>query len=147
MEKGQQLRVAVLSATLGTLDASGLGRDEALARIDHNTGNLAFQHAVGLHVAGPVDLVDWIDPPDEVRERFDVIVIPEANLKDLEEIGPEVRAKLRFHPVKHVEEVFELALTKWKCPEKQPSQTARSSRTPTRSTKVPQRRRKGEKAR
>jgi hypothetical protein len=79
MEKGQQLRVAVLSATLGTLDASGLGRDEALARIDHNTGNLAFQHAVGLHVAGPVDLVDWIDPPDEVRERFDVIVIPEAN--------------------------------------------------------------------
>ncbi|MEI2816247.1 MAG: polysaccharide pyruvyl transferase family protein [Microthrixaceae bacterium] len=31
MEKGQQLRVAVLSATLGTLDASGLGRDEALA--------------------------------------------------------------------------------------------------------------------
>ena len=51
MEKGQQLRVAVLSATLGTLDASGLGRDEALARIDHNTGNLAFQHAVGLHVA------------------------------------------------------------------------------------------------
>lgn len=75
------------------------------------------------------------------------IVIPEANLKDLEEIGPEVRAKLRFHPVKHVEEVFELALTKWRCPEKQPPQTARSSRTPARSTtKVSQRRRKGEKA-
>lgn len=46
------------------------------------------------------------------------IVIPEQNLKDLEDIGPEVRQKLRFHPVKHVEEVFELALTKWMCPEK-----------------------------
>jgi ATP-dependent Lon protease len=47
------------------------------------------------------------------------IIIPADNEKDLEEIAPEVRAKLRFHPVKHVEEVFELALTKWICPEKQ----------------------------
>jgi len=46
------------------------------------------------------------------------IIIPESNLKDLEELGPEVRAKLSFHPVKHVEEVFELALAKWTCPER-----------------------------
>jgi len=46
------------------------------------------------------------------------IIIPHANLKDLEEISPEVRAKLRFHPVKHVEEVFEMALTKWTCPDR-----------------------------
>ncbi|MDP2875216.1 MAG: endopeptidase La [Holophaga sp.] len=46
------------------------------------------------------------------------IIIPHANLKDLEEISPEVRGKLRFHPVKHVEEVFEMALTKWTCPDR-----------------------------
>ncbi|MBP1627704.1 MAG: lon [Holophagaceae bacterium] len=46
------------------------------------------------------------------------IIIPFANQKDLEEIAPEVRSKLSFHPVKHVEEVFEIALTKWVCPEK-----------------------------
>jgi len=46
------------------------------------------------------------------------IIIPFANQKDLEEIAPEVRKKLRFHPVKHVEEVFELALDGWIRPEK-----------------------------
>ena len=48
---------------------------------------------------------------------FDII-IPAANLKDLEEIAPEVRSKLHFHPIKHVEEVFELALVDWVKPEK-----------------------------
>jgi len=46
------------------------------------------------------------------------VIIPFANQKDLEEIAPEVRAKMTFHPVKHVEEVFEMALTKWVQPEK-----------------------------
>lgn len=46
------------------------------------------------------------------------IIIPHANLKDLEEIDPKVRKRLRFHPVKHVEEVFELALKGWVRPEK-----------------------------
>ncbi|MCE1229619.1 MAG: endopeptidase La [Firmicutes bacterium] len=46
------------------------------------------------------------------------IILPHSNLKDLEEIAPEVRSKLRFHPVKHVEEVFELALVKWTRPDK-----------------------------
>jgi len=64
------------------------------------------------------------------------IVIPEQNLKDLDEIGPEVRRKLRFHPVKHVEEVFELALTKWMCPEKK---AAKSAKTPVRKAKAPAR--------
>jgi len=45
------------------------------------------------------------------------ILIPHANQKDLEEIDPELRKQLRFHPVKHVEEVFELALVGWKRPE------------------------------
>lgn len=41
------------------------------------------------------------------------IIIPAANLKDLEEIGQEARELLVFHPVKHVEEVFKLALKGW----------------------------------
>ena len=45
------------------------------------------------------------------------ILIPHANQKDLEEIDPELRKQLRFHPVKHVEEVFEFALVGWKRPE------------------------------
>ena len=36
--------------------------------------------------------------------------------KDLEEIDPELLRQLRFHPVKHVEEVFERALVGWRCP-------------------------------
>jgi ATP-dependent Lon protease len=46
------------------------------------------------------------------------IIIPFANQKDLDEIAPEVRKKLHFHPVKHVEEVFEIALEDWIRPEK-----------------------------
>jgi ATP-dependent Lon protease len=46
------------------------------------------------------------------------IIIPFANQKDLEEIAPEVRRKLHFHPVKQVEEVFEIALEGWVRPEK-----------------------------
>jgi len=45
------------------------------------------------------------------------IIIPFANQKDLEEIDPKVREKLTFHPVKHVEEVFALALQGWVCPD------------------------------
>jgi ATP-dependent Lon protease len=54
---------------------------------------------------------------------FDII-IPAANLKDLEEIAPEVRSKLHFHPIKHVEEVFELALVGWVRPEKRKKSNA-----------------------
>ncbi len=46
------------------------------------------------------------------------IIIPKPNLKDLEDIEPEVRKQLRFHPVSHVEEVFEKALVGWVRPEK-----------------------------
>ncbi|WP_306598285.1 endopeptidase La [Geothrix sp. 21YS21S-2] len=53
------------------------------------------------------------------------IIIPFANQKDLEEIAPEVRKKLRFHPVKHVEEVFEFALEGWVRPEKRKKPRAR----------------------
>lgn len=56
------------------------------------------------------------------------IIIPHANLKDLEEIDPKVRKRLRFHPVKHVEEVFELALKGWVRPEKRKAFKANATR-------------------
>ena len=49
------------------------------------------------------------------------ILIPHSNLKDLEEIDPELRNQLHFHPVKHVEEVFEQALVGWVRPEAPPT--------------------------
>ncbi|MFM8431109.1 MAG: S16 family serine protease, partial [Holophagaceae bacterium] len=56
------------------------------------------------------------------------IIIPHANLKDLEEIDPKVRKRLRFHPVKHVEEVFELALKGWVRPEKRKAPKTNATR-------------------
>jgi ATP-dependent Lon protease len=44
------------------------------------------------------------------------IIIPSPNQKDLEEIGTEARDALVFHPVRHVEEVFKLALVDWPPP-------------------------------
>ena len=40
------------------------------------------------------------------------IIHPEANTKDLEKIPISVRTELKFHPVKTIEEVLALALTK-----------------------------------
>ena len=56
------------------------------------------------------------------------IIIPHANLKDLEEIDPKVRKRLRFHPVKHVEEVFELALKGWVRQEKRKASKTNATR-------------------
>lgn len=66
------------------------------------------------------------------------VIIPHTNIKDLEEIAPEVRCKMTFHPVKHVEEVFETALVDWTCPDRRESKTpapARKKPAP-RSTKL-----------
>jgi len=44
------------------------------------------------------------------RDEINTVVFPRANLKDLEEIPSEIRAKLKLHPVERMEEVLELAL-------------------------------------
>ncbi len=58
------------------------------------------------------------------------VLIPFTNQKDLEEIAPEVRRKLKFHPVKHVEEVFETALEDWVRPEKRRRAKAEPGKAP-----------------
>ncbi|HNX93845.1 MAG TPA: endopeptidase La [Holophaga sp.] len=71
------------------------------------------------------------------------IIIPFANQKDLEEIAPEVRSRMTFHPVKHVEEVFEIALTKWTRPEHRaqakPAKTVRPAKSAKPVAKAPAR--------
>lgn len=44
------------------------------------------------------------------RARIREIILPERNLNDLAELPPEIREKLKFHPVKQVHEVLDLAL-------------------------------------
>ena len=69
------------------------------------------------------------------------IIIPFANQKDLEEIAPEVRSRMTFHHVKHVEEVFEIALTKWIRPEHRtetrPAKGVRSGKSAKPAAKAP----------
>jgi ATP-dependent Lon protease len=40
------------------------------------------------------------------------IIIPVDNQSDLQDINPEIRKELKFHPVRHVDEVLELMLVK-----------------------------------
>lgn len=44
------------------------------------------------------------------RQRVEHVIIPAANLRDLEELPAEVRNGVRFHPVKTMDEVLALAL-------------------------------------
>jgi len=63
------------------------------------------------------------------------IIIPKPNQKDLEEIDPQVRKFLRFHPVSHVEEVFELALEGWVRPDAPKSPRTKPKATRGRKTR------------
>jgi ATP-dependent Lon protease len=45
-----------------------------------------------------------------IRHGITDIIIPAENEKDLEEIQPELKKKVTFHMVRHVEEVLQLAL-------------------------------------
>ena len=44
------------------------------------------------------------------RDEINTVIFPRANLKDLEEIPAEIRAKMKLHPVERMSEVLELAL-------------------------------------
>ncbi len=45
-----------------------------------------------------------------LREGISTVVIPEQNIKDLEEIPPKIRKRIAFRPVSHMDQVLELAL-------------------------------------
>ncbi|PKL06119.1 MAG: hypothetical protein CVV53_05940, partial [Spirochaetae bacterium HGW-Spirochaetae-9] len=44
------------------------------------------------------------------RNKIKDLIIPAANEKDLDDIPAHVRKGIRFHPVKRMEEVIEIAL-------------------------------------
>ncbi len=49
-----------------------------------------------------------------LRKGIRKVLIPEKNLKDLEDIPPELRRKIEFLPVKHLDQVLEVTLLKKK---------------------------------
>ena len=44
------------------------------------------------------------------RNKVSDVIIPHGNARDIEELPEEVRASVRFHPVKTMDEVLALAL-------------------------------------
>jgi ATP-dependent Lon protease len=44
------------------------------------------------------------------RNKVSDVIIPHGNARDIEELPEEVRATVRFHPVKTMDEVLALAL-------------------------------------
>jgi len=44
------------------------------------------------------------------RDEINTVLFPKANLKELEEIPSEIRAKMKLHPVERMDEVLQLAL-------------------------------------
>ncbi|MDO9462646.1 MAG: S16 family serine protease, partial [Deltaproteobacteria bacterium] len=46
------------------------------------------------------------------RAGIKMVIIPEQNTKDLEEIPDRIRRRITFYPVKNVDEILELALVK-----------------------------------
>ena len=47
-----------------------------------------------------------------LRAGITDIIFPERNMKDLEDIPKDIRKKINFMPVKHMDEVLEIALNK-----------------------------------
>ena len=72
------------------------------------------------------------------------VIIPFENIKDLEEIPEEQRKQIQFIPVKHVSEVFELALLR---ATKKPVKAKKTTRAATTSKKVSRKTSKGVRAR
>ena len=78
----------------------------------------------GVAMTGEVTLRGRILPIGGLKEKalaalragINKIIIPFENEKDLVEIPKELRNKITFYPVKHMDEVIELALGTWKKP-------------------------------
>nr|WP_319588207.1 endopeptidase La [uncultured Desulfobulbus sp.] len=63
-----------------------------------------------------------------LRAGISKVIIPEENQKDLVEIPEELRKKITFFPVKHMDEVIELALGKIPVRKNQPKQVVKEEK-------------------
>lgn len=64
-----------------------------------------------------------------VRSRMRLVIIPEQNKKDLEDIPPEILKKLKIIAVSEVEDALKLALEKYP-PPKPPGETKKTTKLP-----------------
>ncbi|MBI2070737.1 MAG: endopeptidase La [Elusimicrobia bacterium] len=72
-----------------------------------------------LAMTGEVTLMGRVLPVGGIREKLiaasrhgiDMVLVPKENEKDLEDVPEEVRRKVRIHPVAHMDEVIEFALS------------------------------------
>lgn len=70
-----------LAARIG--DSPFLPTAELCARAGHNTGNLAFHHAINEHLGGDLPSVPWDNAPDAIDRAGTLAVLPCAN-----QLGP-----------------------------------------------------------
>ena len=73
-----------------------------------------------------------------LRAKVFTIIIPERNMKDLEEIPKDIRKKLKFIPVKHMDEVLDIIFKKpkAKASPKKPGQKAKSAAKKTKKSQA-----------
>ena len=98
-------------------DGPSAGITIATAMISALTGRPAFRH-IGL--TGEITLRGRVLPIGGVREKvlaahragLRTVVLPEKNMKDLHDVPKTARAELKIIPVKHMDQVLEVALTR-----------------------------------
>ena len=72
----------------------------------------------GVAMTGEITLSGRVLPVGGIKEKMlaahrygvKTILLPQRNMQDLEEIPENVRAEMKFIPVKHMDEVLKLAL-------------------------------------
>ncbi len=72
----------------------------------------------GLAMTGEITLSGRVLPVGGIKEKVlaahrhkaQTVLLPQRNLQDLEEIPEAVRREMRFVPVRHMDEVLEIAL-------------------------------------
>jgi ATP-dependent Lon protease len=87
-----------------------------LAMLSAMTGRPVFKHVA---MTGEITLRGRVLPVGGVREKvlaahragLKIVVLPERNLKDLIDMPKAVKTDLRIVPVKHMDEVLEVALS------------------------------------
>lgn len=71
-----------------------------------------------------------------LRGGIDVVLIPEENRKDLKELPDDITDKLKIHPVRWIDEVFEMALEQYPVKSAKPL-TSKDSKPESKSSWVP----------
>jgi ATP-dependent Lon protease len=96
-------------------DGPSAGITMAVAMVSALTGRLIRRDVA---MTGEITLRGRVLPVGGVKEKvlaahragMATVILPQRNLKDLDDVAPEVREQLRFVPVEGMDEVFDVAL-------------------------------------